>query len=525
MIILKNYHLENCPETSKAYSSSHFEVKHANNGPVCIFQTDDDGNPIQLNKDVLAKILLDDKFADKRVAVISVAGAYRKGKSFLLNFFLRHLRCKNNDDWLASEQTLDGFSWRGGSERDTTGILIWSEPFILKDRKGDDVVVLLMDTQGAFDSNTTVKECTTIFALSTMLSSVQIFNLGQNLQENDLQHLQTFVSYAKFAREKELHSRGIAQTDSGESPPIFKPMQSLWFVIRDWSFPYEYDYGLEGGRELLEKRLEVSEGLHSELRQLREELRESFENINCFLMPYPGEKVATSQYFRGQLKDIKPEFQANVRTLIENLLDPNDLVIKSINGQPITCRMLLKCFQEYLHIFRDGKLPEPFSVYQANAMLSNMSAMERAKMFYLNKMEGFGQEGAPYMDGEKLEQRHEKYREKAMEIFREMPKLGGKEMPQQYLEMLETFIQGQYKHFKETNDEKRPAATNLASLATASGLWTIVALAHFPPAAIVAGAIALYPTYKAAQSIMDGSMQKEVEMKAKEGWKWLRKKN
>jgi hypothetical protein len=119
--------------------------------------------------------------------VISVAGAYRKGKSFLLNFFLRYLRChthsktnKEVTDWLTSEQTLDGFSWRGGSERDTTGILIWSEPFIIKDRKGDDVVVLLMDTQGAFDSTSTVKECTTIFALSTMLSSVQVRHYYKN---------------------------------------------------------------------------------------------------------------------------------------------------------------------------------------------------------------------------------------------------------------------------------------------------------------------------------------------------------
>ena len=36
------------------------------------------------------------------------------------------------------------------------------------------VVVLLMDTQGAFDSESTVKDCATVFALSTMLSSVQV---------------------------------------------------------------------------------------------------------------------------------------------------------------------------------------------------------------------------------------------------------------------------------------------------------------------------------------------------------------
>lgn len=33
-------------------------------------------------------------------------------------------------DWLgADDEPLEGFSWRGGSERDTTGILMWSEVF------------------------------------------------------------------------------------------------------------------------------------------------------------------------------------------------------------------------------------------------------------------------------------------------------------------------------------------------------------------------------------------------------------
>ena len=47
-----------------------------------------------------------------------------------------------------------------------------------------------MDTQGAFDSQSTVKDCATVFALSTLLSSVQVYNITANLQEDDLQHLQ-----------------------------------------------------------------------------------------------------------------------------------------------------------------------------------------------------------------------------------------------------------------------------------------------------------------------------------------------
>ena len=55
--------------------------------------------------------------------------------------------------------------------------------------------MLLLDTQGAFDNQSTVKDCATIFALSTMITSVQVYNLSQMIQENDLQHLQVPSCY------------------------------------------------------------------------------------------------------------------------------------------------------------------------------------------------------------------------------------------------------------------------------------------------------------------------------------------
>ncbi|MED6256418.1 putative RING-H2 finger protein [Ataeniobius toweri] len=144
--------------------------------------------------------------------------------------------------WIGGDdEPLTGFKWRGGCERETTGIQVWSDVFVVEKPDGSKVAVLLVDTQGAFDSQSTLKDSATVFALSTMTSSVQVYNLSHNIQEDDLQHLQLFTEYGRLAME---------ETES-------KPFQSLMFLIRDWSFPYEHTYGLEGGNTLLRKRLEV----------------------------------------------------------------------------------------------------------------------------------------------------------------------------------------------------------------------------------------------------------------------------
>ncbi len=44
-----------------------------------------------LNEEALEKVLLQDHIKDCNAVVVSVAGAYRKGKSFILDFFLRYM--------------------------------------------------------------------------------------------------------------------------------------------------------------------------------------------------------------------------------------------------------------------------------------------------------------------------------------------------------------------------------------------------------------------------------------------------
>lgn len=231
---------------------------------------------------------------------------------------------------------LKGFSWRGGSERDTTGILMWSEPFIVKRSSGEEVAILLMDTQGAFDSEYTVRDSATVFALSTMTSSIQVFNLLHNLQEDNLQVLEIFTEYGRLALEA---------TDE-------TPFQKLVFLIRDWSFPYEHPYGLKGGNGLLDKKLAIRENQPTQLQRVRRHIRSCFSDIECFLMPHPGSKVATNPKFDGRLTDIDPEFVAELQVLVPLLLDPTSIVVKEIGGQKVTGRQLLEYFKVYINIFK-----------------------------------------------------------------------------------------------------------------------------------------------------------------------------
>lgn len=60
-------------------------------GPVQIVNVCKDDHSFELDTEALAKILLAPEIRDKHVVVLSVAGAFRKGKSFLLDFMIRYM--------------------------------------------------------------------------------------------------------------------------------------------------------------------------------------------------------------------------------------------------------------------------------------------------------------------------------------------------------------------------------------------------------------------------------------------------
>ncbi|XP_049726262.1 atlastin-2 isoform X1 [Elephas maximus indicus] len=407
--------------------------------PVQIVLAHEDDHNFELDEEALEQILLQEHIRDLNIVVVSVAGAFRKGKSFLLDFMLRYMYNKDSQSWIGGHnEPLTGFTWRGGCERETTGIQVWNEVFVIDRPDGTKVAVLLMDTQGAFDSQSTIKDCATVFALSTMTSSVQVYNLSQNIQEDDLQHLQLFTEYGRLAMEE------IYQ----------KPFQTLMFLIRDWSYPYEHSYGLEGGKQFLEKRLQVKQNQHEELQNVRKHIHNCFSNLGCFLLPHPGLKVATNPSFDGRLKDIDEDFKRELRNLVPLLLAPENLVEKEISGSKVTCRDLVEYFKAYIKIYQGEELPHPKSMLQATAEANNLAAVAGARDTYSKSMEQVCGGDKPYIAPSDLERKHLDLKEVAIKQFRSVKKMGGDEFCRRYQDQLEADIEETYANFIKHNDGK-----------------------------------------------------------------------
>lgn len=74
----------------------------------------------ELNVETLQLFFENNIEPECNVSIISIAGALRKGKSFMLNFFIRYLRAsvedQENGEWINLNKPFEnGFHWKNGS--------------------------------------------------------------------------------------------------------------------------------------------------------------------------------------------------------------------------------------------------------------------------------------------------------------------------------------------------------------------------------------------------------------------------
>ena len=450
-----------------------------------------------------------------KVCVVSVVGAFRTGKSFLLSWFLRYLEehCvqrkakrsssstsdlsdasdNNNEDkkWFERVQTLNqhegSFDWRGGKERNTTGMWMWSDPYFLKRSSGDEVAILLVDTQGMFDHETTVGLTAAIFGLSTLLSSYQIYNVDKRIQEDNLQQLALFSEYGRmaFEAEEKAAAMGVVSKEDNEDdekadttettpPPNNKvpgkqPFQKIEFLVRDWqNFDTEDEEDVAAMEVEMAAYLEhvTAERAASDLKETRDQINSCFEDVSCFMMTHPGFAVIKNKY-EGDVSKIEPLFMRLLDRYCQRVFDTigiDDantprLSPKTVRGRELSAVELGTYIKSYAQMFEKigAHFPKAETMLEATSKANNANAINASVEAYSDIMTVVaGPQASDYHRPDDLMAKHQEAYEKAMFVFDEIANFGSRKAIIDAKEKVVQKIAKDYEVFVSLNDGRNP---------------------------------------------------------------------
>eukprot|EP00088_Acartia_fossae_P026749 TRINITY_DN27537_c0_g1_i5.p1 TRINITY_DN27537_c0_g1~~TRINITY_DN27537_c0_g1_i5.p1 ORF type:complete len:614 (+),score=188.30 TRINITY_DN27537_c0_g1_i5:33-1844(+) len=410
----------------------------------------DDGHPVQivrineqieegpdryeLDVEAMREIFDRDDVRDRPICVLTVAGAMRQGKSFLLNFVLRYLKSADKENWIESEEMLSGFEFRGGSARETTGIYMWSQLFPTKTDKGEKAYIAIMDTQGCFDHEALMRDNSLIFGLSLLMSSVTIYNLFRQIKEDDLHHLAFFSEFGKLAY-------------SG-SNSHYTPFQKLLFLVRDWEWVDERPYGLDGGKSYVSVVLDSKS--NKETKELRERMPTLFEDITCCLMPEPGKKVTKTKHFQGTVDDIEPDFLRELKALLPSLLGPKKMSAKTIDGSRVKGKEFVDDFSVYFKNFKENDSIQAQTLVQSMIENGQRKSLETSLATYVRSMDALLASDT-YIEEDQLAEISKTYYNSAIELHASSKTMGGAEAQERYQGLLKDALDQELEKYKARN--------------------------------------------------------------------------
>jgi len=283
------------------------------------------------------------------------------------------------------------------------------------------VAMIVLDTQGIFSMGADLSESISIFAISLMLSSVQIYNIRGNLTRSDLEHLRLFASYGKLLQ------------DQNENTC---PFQRLIFTIRDWDLDDEL--GLEAGTKFLQGVMEEMNDTE-EGEDLMKSIRTSFTKTNCCIMRHPGSALRSDD-FKGESDQLDEEFKENLTELIPFIANDDTDTSSScptLKVDPLRQELTVEDFIDQVkaikQIYDDGLIEKPESMYSAFSKLSAGKAMKSAAKYWNDKIKSLlpdmpeSRREKPtrfdFLDSAEFEEKVDKYASETWEIWNNQPKL------------------------------------------------------------------------------------------------------
>jgi len=336
------------------------------------------------------------------VAIASIVGRYRTGKSFLVNRMLLNV-------------VGNGFQVGGTVNSCTKGLWLWSKPLQTRSKDGSIVNLLIVDTEGIGSLDADADHDAKIFALALLLSSYFIYNSVGSIDESALNNLSLVVELTKHIRTK-ANSTGA---ETGENFAQFFP--SFLWVVRDFALQLcDADGAAITSRQYLERSLTPKQGFSDGLEvknRIRRMLLAFFPDRDCVTLKRPIEDESMLQ----NLDDVdwgklRPEFVQQVKELREKIYTQSPP--KMMNGKCLDGDMISWLAEAYSKCINEGAALNIGDAWAQVSKSKNQQAVNRAFGLYESLM-GKVKDGEMPLSNKHLEDRHVAIFKQAMAVMRE----------------------------------------------------------------------------------------------------------
>ncbi|CAG2164506.1 unnamed protein product, partial [Oppiella nova] len=274
-------------------------------------------------------------------------------------------------------EPLYGFEWNTEMNSQTTRGIWFSQPFIVHKSSGEEVAIILVDTQGLYDGFYDERDWSTIVGLSLLMSSTLIFNVSKDLGEDILPRIHSFFDYGLQALNH------IRESIDGNGR---KPFHDVIFMIRDWT-RRDPPYGLEGGQNYRNAKFEIKGHQRATAKQSRQMIIDSFESYQCFLMPGPGLVAVNGESgFNGSANQLSDDFNTKVDEFCKHLLNADSIKVKTINGRPVSGGELAQFIDDCVKILNSDKMPRASDSVETRHRATDLKLINQLKDEYVNEM-------------------------------------------------------------------------------------------------------------------------------------------
>lgn len=353
-----------------------------------------------------------------RVAVVSVAGAMRSGKSLILNML---------------NGTSTGFKIGTTNLSQTKGIWLWplGETRKLKFCKEDgreieeDVTIVLLDTEGLGDLNNSGKYDNKLISLSIMLSSLFIYNSFGTIKTDDLEKLGFITSLVQNIKIDK-----NARTETGAQFNMYFP-DFVW-LLRDWILEIVFPEGHpKHGQPCSEKEwfdalltLSDSEDEHvKHLNDIRRQFHKFFPSRGCFTMPIPAEAPEDVREIESRPHKMTQQFRTKCEEFKKQILERiRPKVMKNVRTNAphvVTGSQFAELVRASVAEVNAG-VPSFSGLYDSVVSSTCSAAVDAACQLYTQQMDGFvTQFGDNPIEHDQLTQFHNSALKAALQLFHE----------------------------------------------------------------------------------------------------------